>query len=166
MQYGAALLISLLLATSAAEAAEPVTVGVAEIGYQDILGAPDSKQRANERTRKCAEALRQDLGADGKFKVVTLECGKDPCSITRQTPEDLIAAAKKAGARVLVYGGVHKVSPALQNMRAQAVDIEAAKLVFNQAITISGDDAASWKKAERFLAEELLKAPLAAPMGQ
>jgi hypothetical protein len=165
----AALLISLLLAVApvaplvaptVAHAAEPVTIGVAEIGFLDSAGAPDMKQKKAriERAKKFAEALRKDLGADGKFKIVTLDCGKDPCSIASQPPEDLIAAAKKAGAQVLLYGSVQKSSPAIL---AQVLDINAAKLVFNQAIALSGDDAKSWQRAQHDLAEALLKAPLA-----
>jgi hypothetical protein len=167
----AALSISLLLTAatiapisvapiSVAWAAEPVTIGVAEIGFLDSTGAPDTKQKKArvERAKKFAEALRKDLGADGKFKIVTLDCGADPCSIANQPPEDLIAAAKKAGARVLVYGSVQKSNP---EILAQAVDIDAAKLVFNQAVSLSGDDAKSWQRAQHDLAEALLKAPLA-----
>src|SRR3569623_1460504 len=109
MNRSAALLISmLLLGATAAQAAEPVTIGVAEIGFLDSTGAPDKKQKKAriDRATKFAEALRKDLGADGKFKIVTLDCGKDPCSVANQPPEDLIAAAKKAGARVLVFSTV------------------------------------------------------------
>jgi hypothetical protein len=160
MHRCALLLFPALLAAAAAQAAEPVTVGVAEVGFLDSSGAPDTKQKKSrvERAKKLAEAVRKDHGADGKFKIVALDCGKDPCSIANQPPEALIAAAKKAGARVLVYGGVHQP---MQNIQAQAVDIEAAKLVFNQAISLGGDDAKSWQRAERDLAEALLKAPLA-----
>ena len=161
MNRCAALMISmLLLGATAAQAAEPVTIGIAEIGFVDNSGAPDTKQKKSRvaRAKKFAEALRKDLGADGKFKIVTLDCGKDPCSIANQSPEDLIAAAKKAGARVLLYGSVQKLSPAIQ---AQAVDIEAAKLVFNQSIALSGDDAKSWQRAQHDLSEALLKASLA-----
>jgi hypothetical protein len=94
---------------------------------------------------------------------VALDCGKDPCSVANQTPEDLIAAAKKAGARVLIYGGVHKFSPVMQNLQAQAVDIQIAKLVFDRAVSLRGDDAASWKRAGKELSEALLNAPLEAP---
>jgi hypothetical protein len=157
----ALLLITVLLLPSAAaaQAAEPITVGVAEVGFLDNSGAPEKKQKKAtvERAKKFAAALRKDLGADGKFKVVDIDCGKDPCSIANQPPEDLIAAAKKAGIRVLVYGGVHEPMPSLQ---AQAVDIEAAKLVFDQAISLPRDDAKSWQRAERDLADALLKAPM------
>jgi hypothetical protein len=135
---------------------------VAEIDYQDSSGeVTDQKAAHAERAQRFAEALRKDLGASGKYKVVTLDCGKDPCSVENQIPEDLIGAAKKAGARLLVYGGVHKMSTLVQNMKAQAIDVEADRLVFERLITFRGDDDSSWERAERFLAKELLEQPLA-----
>jgi hypothetical protein len=144
-----------------ASAAEPVTVGVAEIDYQDSSGEPQDQQAVHlDRAKRFAEALRQDLAASGRYKVVTLDCGKNPCSVENQVPQDLIAAAKQAGARLLLYGGVHKMSTLVQNMKAQAVDIDADKLVFEKLITFRGDDDAAWERAERFLAKELLEQPL------
>lgn len=161
MRTGAALLVSLLLAAPIAQAAEPVATGVAEIDFQDSSGAPDAQAAVHaEWTKKFAAALRRDLAAGGKFKIVPLDCGKGPCSVANQVPEDLIAAAKQAGARLLIYGGVNKASPLLQNMTAQAIDVEADRLVFDRTITFRGDDAASWDRAERFLADALLKAML------
>ncbi|GAB2179627.1 DUF2380 domain-containing protein [Dongia sp. agr-C8] len=155
-------LLFAFLAATAAQAAEPITIGVAEIGFLDSSGAPERKpeKTTTARAEKFTAALRKDLGADGKFKVVELDCGKAPCSIANQPPEELIAAAKKAGARVLVYGGVHSMNPGVQNMQAQAVDIEAAKLVFDQAISLGAGDARAWQRAERDLADALLKAAL------
>jgi hypothetical protein len=139
------------------EAAEPITIGIAEIDYQDSSGEPQDQQAVHAaRAKRFAETLRQDLGASGQYKIVSLDCGKDPCSVESQIPEDLIAAAKQAGARLLVYGGVHKMSTLVQNMRAAAVDVEADKLVFERLITFRGDDDAAWERAERFLAEALL----------
>ena len=163
MRYSGFLAMTFALTFSLGAAAEePITIGVAEVDYQDSSGELKDQQAAHaERAQRFAESLRQDLGASGKYKVVTLDCGKDPCSVANQIPEDLIAAAKKAGARLLVYGGVHKMSTLVQNMKAQAIDVEANRLVFERLITFRGDDATSWERAERFLAEELLEEPLA-----
>jgi hypothetical protein len=160
-----AALIALLLSLPAGlrlQAAEPVTIGIAEVDYIDTSGeVKDQKAAHADRARRFAEALRQDLAASGQYKIVTLDCGKDPCSAENQIPEDLIAAAKQAGARLLVYGGVHKLSTLVQNMKAQAVDLQADRLVFERLITFRGDDNASWERAEQFLVKELLEQPLA-----
>ena len=158
---GLAMLLALAMPVSLA-ANEPITIGVAEIDYEDTSGEVQDQTAAHaERARLFAEALRKDLDASGKYKVVALDCGKDPCSVGSQIPADLIAAAKKAGARVLIYGGVHKMSTLVQNMRAEAVDVEADKRVFERMITFRGDDDAAWQRAQRFLSEQLLQQPLA-----
>jgi hypothetical protein len=145
-----------------AKAGEPITIGVAEVDYQDSSGELKDQQASHiDRAKRFAEALRKDLGDSGKYQVVALDCGKDPCSVGSQIPQDLIAAAKKAGARLLFYGGVHKMSTLVQNMRAAAVDVAADKLVFERLITFRGDDDNSWQRAERFLAKELLQHDLA-----
>lgn len=154
-------LVMALALASGANAGEPITIGIAEIDYQDSSGEPQDQQAVHaERAKRFAETLRKDLAASGKYKVVTLDCGKDPCSVESQIPEDLIAAAKKAGARILVYGGVHKMSTLVQNMRAAAVDVEADRLVFERLITFRGDDDNAWERAGQFLAEALLDKPL------
>ena len=143
------------------QAAEPITIGVAEIDYHDTSGEQRDQLAAHaERAVRFAEALRKDLGASGKYKIVTLDCGKNACSVESQIPADLMVAAKKAGARLLVYGGVHKLSTLVQNMKAQAVDLDTDRLVFERLITFRGDDDESWDRAERFLALELLEQPL------
>jgi len=143
-------------------ASEPITIGIAEIDYKDTSGESQDQQAAHAiRAKHFAEALRRDLGASGKYKIVMLDCGKDQCSAESQIPEDLIAAAKKAGARLLVYGGVHKMSTLVQNMKAQVVDVTADRLVLDRLITFRGDSDNSWKRAEDFLAKQLLEQPLA-----
>jgi hypothetical protein len=152
---------AILAAGLQARAAEPITIGVAEVDYKDTSGEQRDQQAAHaDRAKRFAESLRKDLEESGRYKVVTLDCGKDPCSVESQIPEDLMTAAKKAGARLLVYGGVHKMSTLVQNMKAQAVDVAADRLVFERLITFRGDDDASWERAERFLAKELLEQPL------
>jgi hypothetical protein len=142
-------------------AAEPIAIGIAEVDYVDTSGEVKDQQDAHaERAKRFAEALRKDLEASGRYRIVTLDCGKEPCSVENQIPEDLIGAAKKAGARLLVYGGVHKLSTLVQNMKAQAVDLDADRKVFEQLITFRGDDDESWDRAERFLVRELLEQPL------
>lgn len=166
MRHASFLLAMLIVLTLApglrTQAAEPVAIGIAEIDYRDTSGEPQDQQAVHaERAERFAEALRRDLAASGRYKIVTLDCGKDPCSVENQIPEDLIAAAKQAGARLLVYGGVHKMSTLVQNMKAQAIDVEADRLVFERLITFRGDDDAAWERAQRFLAKELLEEKLA-----
>ena len=71
-------------------------------------------------------------------------------------PADLFAAAHQAGARLLLYGGIQKVSTLIQQAKAEAVDVDANKLVFDRLLTFRGDTDESWAHAEHFLAREFL----------
>ena len=69
---------------------------------------------------------------------------------------------KKAmeAARLLLYGGVHKMSTLVQFGKAQIVDLESDKVVFDRTITFRGDNAEAWQRAGEFLAEDLLASDL------
>lgn len=143
-------------------AAEPIAIGIAEIDFTDTSGELTDQQAAHDaRRRNFAAALRNDLLASGRYRIVELNCGKDPCSVANQIPSDLIDAAKRAGARLLLYGGVHKTSTLIQNMKAQVVDISADKLVLDRFISFRGDTDEAWQRVEQFLAQELTTKDLA-----
>jgi hypothetical protein len=138
-------------------AAEPIAIGIAEIDFTDTSGELTDQQAVHDtRRRDFAAALRNDLLASGKYRIVELNCGKAPCSVDSQIPSDLIDAAKRAGARLLLYGGVHKMSTLIQNMKAQVVDIQADKLVLDRLISFRGDTDEAWQRVEQFLAKELI----------
>lgn len=138
-------------------AAEPIAIGIAEIDFTDTSGELTDQQAVHDtRRRDFAAALRNDLMASGKYRIVELNCGKAPCSVANQIPSDLIDAAKRAGARLLLYGGVHKMSTLIQNMKAQVVDIAADKLVLDRLISFRGDTDEAWQRVEQFLAQELI----------
>ncbi len=70
-------------------------------------------------------------------------------------PTELVAAAKRAGARLILYGGIHKMSTLVQLAKVQVVDIEADRLIDNRSLTFRGDTDDAWQKAEAFIVEEL-----------
>jgi hypothetical protein len=50
------------------------------------------------------------------------------------------------------------MSTLIQFGKAQAVDLEADKLVFDQTVSFRGDDDEAWRRAALFLAEQILAA--------
>jgi hypothetical protein len=115
-------------------------------------------QRADHAARLSAftEAIRADLAQSGKFRVVTLACAAETCSAARADPATLIADARRAGATVLLYGGIHKVSTLIQNAKAQVVNVEADRLVFDRLISFRNDSEEAWRHAEQFLVRQLI----------
>jgi hypothetical protein len=87
---------------------------------------------------------------------VALTCGSAPCPSAGDDPDAVVAAARQAGARLLVYGGLQKMSTLIQYIKAQVVDLEANALTFDRLLTFRGDNAEAWQRAEKFLARELM----------
>jgi hypothetical protein len=68
----------------------------------------------------------------------------------------LTDAARQSGARLLLYGGIHKMSTLVQFGKAQIADLESDQVVYDRTITFRGDDDNAWKRASEFLAEDLV----------
>jgi len=152
---------ALALAAHASHALEPVTVAVADFDYVDTSGEVIDQERAHaERLRALAERVREGLDESGRYRVVSLGCDPEPCSAGRTDPAELIAKAQAAGARLLVYGGIQKMSTLIQYGNAQVVDLAADRLVFNRNISFRGDNDEAWRRAAQFLVADLVNGNL------
>jgi hypothetical protein len=144
--------------------AEPIPIAVADLDYADTSGeARDQQAEHAARLRAFVDQLRADLEQDGRYRVVTVACRPSPCTAQRSVGTDLVEDARAAGARLLLYGGIHKMSTLIQHSKVQVVDLEANKLVFDRLISFRGDTDESWQRAGRFLVRELRSANLLAP---
>lgn len=104
-----------LQASPAAGANSAIPVAVADFDYQDTSGeAKDQRAQHQERVQAFGRLLRQRLAAHGHYQIRRLDCPKSPCNVGEMKPDALIAAARHAGARLLVYGGIHKMSTLVQ----------------------------------------------------
>jgi hypothetical protein len=137
---------------------QPVTLAVADLYYTDTSGeAADQTAAHQEWLRGFASALQSDLSESGKYRIVPLTCGAGPCS-GRTDPLELQKAARAAGARLVVIGGVHKTSTLVQWAKIQIADVEQGSVVFDHLLTFRGDTARAWRKAEAFAARDILAA--------
>jgi hypothetical protein len=158
----AGLLLAALVSGSASRAAEPVPIVVAEFDYADTSGeVQDQTQKHKQLIATLTGALRADLGQSAKFRVISLLCDGQPCSVRGTDPSDLIPRARSAGAKLLLFGGVHKESTLVQWAKVGVVDIERDRLVYDRLLSFRGDDAYAWRRAEEFLAKDLQSADLA-----
>jgi hypothetical protein len=66
-----------------------------------------------------------------------------------------MTAARKAGAKLLLYGGIHKQSTLIQWAKVEVIDLERDRLVYDRLFSFRGDDANAWRRAEQFLAKDL-----------
>jgi Tol biopolymer transport system component len=152
---GALLLAALCpLALSARD--QPTPLAIVDFDYNDTSGEPADQNAIHQsRLKAFMQAIRSDLAASGKFSLVALSCGSDPCSITQTPSAEILDKARQAGARLLLFGGIHKMSTLIQWAKIQAVDLKTEKLVFDRLLTFRGDTDDAWKRAEAFVAEQM-----------
>ncbi|WP_119301614.1 DUF2380 domain-containing protein [Dongia deserti] len=145
-----------------AAVAEPVALAVADFDYSDTSGeVRDQSAEHTARLEDFTSLIRDMLSASGNYKVVDLVCSKPSCSASAMDAESLTEAARQSGARLLVYGGIHKMSTLVQFGKAQVVDLKTDTVVFDRTISFRGDNAEAWTRAGQFLAEDLLSKDLA-----
>lgn len=144
------------LAQAEAPARQPTAIAVMDFDYSDSSGEPRDQTAEHEtRLKEFTRSLRRDLEQSGAYRIVALDCGAEPCSVKRLTPEELFDAARKAGARLLLYGGVHKMSTLIQSARVQVIDIEKNVALDDRRLSFRGDTDQSWKRAEAFIVEQM-----------
>ena len=151
-----ALALSCALASSV-EGADPIKLAIADFDYKDTSGETQDQAAAHaERLRNFTQLIDDELSASGKYQVVALACPKRPCSAGAMDAQSLTDAARQSGARLLLYGGIHKMSTLVQFGKAQVADLESDQVIYDRTISFRGDDDNAWKRAGEFLAEDLV----------
>lgn len=151
-----ALALSCALASST-EGADPIKLAIADFDYKDTSGETQDQVAAHaERLKNFTQLIDDELSASGKYQVVALSCPKRPCSAGVMDAQSLTDAARQSGARLLLYGGIHKMSTLVQFGKAQIADLESDQVVYDRTISFRGDDDNAWKRASEFLVDDLL----------
>lgn len=150
---------SLTGAPSRAESQEEIPAAIAAFDNYDTAGeSPEAAEAHAARVQGFAGLVAERLTAEGAYKIVPLTCAAPPCSAGNMAPEDLIGAARQSGARLLVYGGVHKMSTLIQLGKVQAIDLESETLLFDQSFQFRGDTDEAFRRAAEFVARYLAEA--------
>jgi hypothetical protein len=139
----------------------PAQIGlaIADFSYLDTAGEPTDQTATHARQlTDFMTALRRDLAADGRFRLV-LAASAD------ETPDAMVEAAKAAGAAFLVVGGIHKQSTLVQWAKVDAINLSTDRSVFSKLLTFRGDSDEAWVRAETFIARDLRAALGAAGAG-
>jgi len=143
-------------AEAAGEAAAAVPIAVVELDYVDTSGeVRDQTADHQRRLRDFTNALQRDLAASGQYRIVPMSCGSAPCE-PATPPSELQRAAHQAGARLVLFGGVHKMSSLVQWAKIQIADEERGQIVFERLLTFRGDTDEAWRRAESFVSREIL----------
>jgi uncharacterized protein DUF2380 len=149
----------LSLQANAIRAAAPVTVAVADFDYVDTSGeVTDQSAEHRERVAGFAGLLRDIIGAKGDYRVLPLDCPAQPCTATSMQPADFVAAARRSGARLVVYGGIRKMSTLVQWGEVQVLDVDANQLLLRRTVTFRGDNDMAYRRAAEFVGDTLKEA--------
>jgi hypothetical protein len=136
---------------------KPPVLAVAEIRYIDTSGeVADQSADHFRRLRDFEASLRTDLAASGKLRSTVLDCPPNACSVGDIDADQLLDKAQAAGATRLLIGSVHKMSTLVQWAKFDIVDVKTRNVVFNRLVTFRGDNDQAWRRAESFVAREIL----------
>jgi len=141
---------------SQAQGAMPV-LAVAELQYVDTSGEVIDQTADHVRRRREFEAsLRSDLVKSGKMRDVGLDCPPNACSVADIDFDRLLGKAQAAGASHLLIGAVHKMSTLVQQAKFNIIDVKSRKVVFDRYVSFRGDSDQAWRRAESFVASQIL----------
>jgi hypothetical protein len=136
----------------------PLTVAVADFAYIDTSGeVRDQSAEHRARVAAFAELLRENLSAAG-YHVQALECPDPPCTARRMGADEFAAAARRAGARLVVYGGIRKQSTLVQWGRIQVLDLDSNQLLLERVVTFRGDTDMAFSRAAAFVGDMVREA--------
>jgi hypothetical protein len=148
------------MAAARAAGPEPIPIAVLDLDYDDRSGeVRDQRQEHAARLKRFAETLRHDLAASGRYRIIYPVCDPAPCTASGDDPAALIADARKAGARLMMFGGVHKMSTLVEWAKLRVMDVQTEQVVFDRLFTFRGDDDEAWNRAAAFSAGEFLAKP-------
>lgn len=147
--------IGLTSVAVAAEPPQPVALAIAAFDYVDTSGEIGDQTQAHAKlVAMFTKSLADDLNATGKYRIVPLACGNEPCKSTMD-PTDLQKAARAAGVKLVLLGGFHKMSTLVQWAKMQIIDADVGSVSFDRLVTFRNDTDDSWKRAEIFLLREI-----------
>jgi Protein of unknown function (DUF2380) len=136
---------------------QPVAMAVLNLEYLDTSGEPADQTAAHQRrAADFVSALERDLAATGQYRIVPISCGAAPCD-SATNPAEVEKAARAAGAKLVLIGGVHKMSTLVQWAKIEIADEEQGRIVFDRLVTFRGDTDEAWQKAESFVARDVLR---------
>lgn len=154
----AALSLAILVVAAQAGASEPVPIAVLDFDYSDSSGEPQD-QTADHRARleEFTALIRAALDGSGAYRVVVATCPAAPCSAKNYAPDELFAMARQAGAKLMLFGALHKMSTLVQWGRVELVDVEENRLLDERHLSFRGDDDRAFRRAADFVAQKLVK---------
>ncbi|MEX0959231.1 MAG: DUF3280 domain-containing protein [Burkholderiales bacterium] len=157
-----AAMLAALLACAAPLAHATPTLLVLEFELIDDLGDPNSAIADQRRLVEASQALRSGLAGCDAFELAEPEAGMLAVDTARSRNQYLhrcngctgtIAAA--AGADLVLFPWVQKVSNLILNINAEIRDAQTEAVVATRSVDIRGNNDVSWQRGVRSLVRRL-----------
>jgi len=133
--------------------ADSIGIAIGDFAYVDTSGeATDQVAVHGEQLRGFMAALRRDFDEQGAYHLVPLSCTTSCMDVDLA---ELARTASAAGAKIMVIGGIHKMSTLVQWARVEAIDVDANRVVCDRLFTFRGDNTQAWDRAEAFIVREV-----------
>lgn len=121
----------------------------------DNAGLEPTTDAERARLRKVGEIFTQDLGDSGQFRIVRLGAEQLQHIAAGQTPGECgqceIEYGKAAGADIVAWMTVQKVSNLILNMNVYMVDVASRRQVLVKSVDLRGNTDESWTRAVKYL---------------
>lgn len=146
----AALALAAGPALAVAEQPDPVRVAVLDFDYLDTSGLAPAA--ATGPGAAGLDRIRAGLeeALEGLVILVELPCAAHDCRASNTDADVLVAEARTAGADLLVYGAVHKVSVLIQNLQVEALAVADREVVVRRQFSFRGESDEAFERAGRF----------------
>jgi hypothetical protein len=133
-----------------------LVIAIPDIIFSDSSTEEVDQSAAHEaRLRSMVDGLRADVASNKRFAVLSLTCGGASCSRGGATLDDVRSEARAAGARLLLIGGVHKMSTLILWMNVTVVDVASGERVLVRVLSFRGDNDDAWRRAGSFAAKQV-----------
>jgi Protein of unknown function (DUF2380) len=128
---------------------------VADFSYLDTSGeVRDQTAEHTARLKAFNEKLRADLSEAKTYNLVSLKCLRI-CPSADTSLRGLIEEARRAGADIVVLGGIRKESTLIQWAKVVVVEVQTEKPIVDRLLTFRGDSDEAWLRVEAYIAREL-----------
>jgi hypothetical protein len=134
---------------------ETEAIAVDDFSYLDTSNEPIDQTAVHQRRLEAfMAALRSELIADSRFRLVYSSCAP-ACADDGPALAERLRAAAKDGAKILIIGNIHKMSTLVQWAQLAAIDTASNRVVLRKLFTFRGDSDEAWQRAEAFVSEEV-----------
>ncbi|HLZ98601.1 MAG TPA: DUF2380 domain-containing protein [Steroidobacteraceae bacterium] len=133
-----------------------ISIAVIDFEYLDTSGEErDQREEHDARLGVFMAAVKRDLAAGDAYRVIDPVCSPSPCTMSDSTKDDVLAAARSAGAQLALSGGFHKMSTLVQFARTEVIEVASGRTVYSWLFTFRGDSDKAWAQAEPFMVRQV-----------